>query len=384
MIVEVTGIGYPNKGAELMLCAVAEHVLQNWGSDVIVATRPSLGRDAGYRALSQCGCHQMAFLNWKGVDLGTPLGNLAPKKLLRTYGMVAEKETEIVLDASGLRYTDKWGLNSIKSAIKEYRRVKARGGRVILLPQAFGPFERSEIREAMRDLLDTVDLAFARDPQSLEYLLGVAQKSGKIRESPDFTCEVNGTVPYDADRFRGKIAIIPNSRMLDKTSSEVAKNYFDNLCAFVSFCFDSEIGVFVLNHEGAQDDALCKRLLGAFPEGCIPYSGCRSAKEVKGLISLASGVMTSRFHGLVSSLTQGVPALCSSWNHKYEQLMKAFDVPDGVLDFSKGTEGFLCQLVSQFDRFLHSEADALVHRSHDYCNETRKMWRLVKEVSKIR
>ena len=333
MIVEVIGIGYPNKGAELMLCAVADQVLHNWGDDVIVATRPMQGGDLGYRALTSCSCHQRATLIWKGIDLGTPLGNLAPKKLLRTYGVIAEKEIDVVLDASGLRYTDKWGLKPVQNAVREYARVKKRGGKIILLPQAFGPFEDPMVQEGMKRLHALVDRIYARDAVSYQHLTSLLGQSEKIHSATDFTGLVEGIIPTDAEKFRGKIAVIPNQRMMDKTSKEVATRYFEMLVAFVRQCQTSGKEVFVINHEGRSDEPICKQLCSAF-EPVLPYTGIRSAKEVKGLISLSSGVMTSRFHGLVSAFMQGVPALTTSWSHKYEELLNLFEASDCLLDSS--------------------------------------------------
>lgn len=381
MIIEITGIGYPNKGAELMLCAAAEHILQNWGEDVIIATRPTLGTDLGYRALTKYGCHQRATLIFKGIDLGTPLGNLAPKRLLRTYGVVAEKEIDLVLDASGLRYTDKWGVKSIQNANKQYSRVKKRGGKVILLPQAFGPFEDPVIREEMQVLYENVDLIFVRDPVSMGHLVELFNTREKLKLKPDFTGLVHGQVPHDADKFRGKFAIIPNSRMVDKTTRKVAEGYFKSLCLFIDECHSAGREAFILNHEGPSDEVLCHRLLDAY-NGQLDYSGTRTAKEVKGIISIASGVMTSRFHGLVSALMQGVPALSTSWNHKYECLLKDFDLETCLADPAASEEILRSQFKNWFSQRKDDEPtrSKLLKKAKIITDDTTTMW---DEISKI-
>lgn len=382
MIVEITGIGYPNKGAELMLCAVAEHVLQNWGDDVIVATSPMLGSDLGYRALTEYGCHQRVNLIWKGFDLGTSLGNLAPKKLLRTYGVIAEKEVDLVLDASGLRYTDKWGIKTIQNANWQYSRVKKRGGKVILLPQAFGPFENPEIQKEMQALHDNVDLIYVRDKVSMRHLQEVLNSSEKLRLKPDFTGLVAGVIPRDAENYRGKFAVIPNARMVDKTTNEVAENYFKSICLFIDECHAAGHEAFLLNHEGVADEALCYRLLAQY-NGKLNYSGTRSAKEVKGIISVSTGVMTSRFHGLVSALMQGIPALSTSWNHKYECLLEDFGLEACLAEPAAGEASLRELYKGWFVKFNQSEVkvlrEQLVNAASNIRGASTSMWLDIEE-----
>ena len=337
MIVEITGIGYQNKGAELMFCAIAEHVLETWGDGVILAAKPTLGHDGGYRTLSRYGCHQRALLTFKGIDIGTPLGNLVPKRVLRSYGVIAEKEVNVVLDASGLRYSDQWGYRLLKEALRQYKRVKQRGGKIILMPQAFGPFQDPSIREGMKDLHGIVDRIYTRDAVSHRMLCEVVGESDKIRRGPDFTGLFVGEEVADSERFKGKIAVIPNRRMLDKTSSVVSENYFVMLLHVIRRCRAAGWEVFVLNHEAAGDAELCEKIASAF-EPKLEYSGVRSAKEVKGIIGVSSGIITSRFHGLVSGLMQGIPAVATSWSHKYEELLDLFGAEEYLIDLEKTEE----------------------------------------------
>ena len=71
----------------------------------------------------------------------------------------------------------------------------------------------------------------------------------------------------------------------------------------------------------------CKESIG----GDVEVLTSLNALEVKGMIASAYMVVTSRFHGLASALNSCVPALATSWSHKYEELYRDYGLEGYVL-----------------------------------------------------
>ena len=84
-------------------------------------------------------------------------------------------------------------------------------------------------------------------------------------------------------------------------------------------------------HEGQKDAELAQQINGLLTQPIAIHS-YQSPTEIKGVIGTAHLVISSRFHGLVSALSQGVPAIATGWSHKYEMLMQEYGCSELLLD----------------------------------------------------
>ncbi len=328
MLLEIKGVQFVNKGAELMLHAA----LQKIGGELpdaeyaIVPDR----LNTPWSKITALGCRQKIWLRKYRLQWGY-LANFIPMNVLGMYGLVSDSEIDVVLDASGLAYTDKWGTGPALNTARAIRKWKKQGTKVVLLPQAFGPFTSERLVGAMRVILDSADLVFARDQVSYRHLVDIAGRSSHIRMAPDFTNLVQGVVPADKKRLSGKICIIPNYRMIDKTTDEQARRYIPLVLSMIDTFCKAGHEPYLLIHEGGQDLELGNEIIRRSGRS-LELIRETHPLAVKGIIGISRAVVSSRFHGLISALSQGVPALGTGWSHKYEMLFSDYGFPEGLVD----------------------------------------------------
>ncbi|MBD2109837.1 polysaccharide pyruvyl transferase family protein [Nodosilinea sp. FACHB-13] len=330
MIVEIRGVQFQNKGAELMLCAAVQQ-LHKWDKKNTVAMRVKIG---SYSQRAQYGVHQLLWSDKKIPLLGSSANtvlNLIPKKTKASLGLVTYPQIDAVLDASGFNYSDQWGLEKTIVMLDLAKRLKKDGKKVILLPQAFGPFQDQEIRKAFSEVLRYSDLVFARDDISYKYLLEISNSPENIRQAPDFTNLLKGIQPDNLpENIQNRVCVIPNTRMTDKTSKNVSNSYFHFLESSIKVIRSRGFEPLIVVHETC-DIELASALQNSFGNS-LEVVVEEHPLRLKGLIGLSYAVVGSRFHGLINSLSQGVPCLATGWSHKYQMLMQDYDCPECLLE----------------------------------------------------
>ncbi|MEJ2483939.1 MAG: polysaccharide pyruvyl transferase family protein [Gemmatimonadota bacterium] len=324
LTVEIHGTGTHNRGAEMMAIAVADRLRRSLDDLRLVVPHwfGSLEDRAKHGFLTT-----PEFIGGGRSRIASLALRYADPRVREKLGLVNPDEIDVVLDASGFIYSDQW---NAKPARNLYRKIQGRArrrARLILLPQAMGPFEVPEVAEASRRLFERADLVFARDRESMQHLekLGVDTPTAL---SPDFTMEVAPRASPDIELPERFSAIVPNFRMVDKGVEEPLR---------------------VVTHE--------------------------DPRVLKWILSRAWIVVGSRFHGLVGALSQGVPTIAAGWSHKYPELFADFGVPEYVLDDIEATD--------RLDRLLDglgepSHRDAVVRTLEGHAErlkqESSRMW----------
>ncbi len=329
----LSGVETNNKGAELMLYAILQELERVHPDSVVYIEKKMIKQGRSYikspininiipesRIANICNKIKLTgVLNRIGI-LSKFLNQSCPVK-----------DADYFIDGSGLIFSDKrisspltekmWRLK-----LKAYRDM---GAKIIFLPQGFGPFKKKCTFDTIKVLDEFSDLIFAREKVSYNYLLASVTHKEKVKLFPDFTSLVEGIVSPKYSYLKNKVCFIPNVQMINKGILS-KESYFNLIEVLIDCCRENKLDVYFLNHEGIKDELLAKDFISERDSNVKLVTGL-NAFEVKWLISTAYLVISSRFHGVASSLNTGVPCLATSWHHKYAELFNDFGVDDCVL-----------------------------------------------------
>lgn len=381
MIIEIRRAGFINKGAELMLYAVIQKVKERYPEAKLVMA-PSRSRgNQPFSKLAQLGFYPKAWL-WRFAIQWGDLAALLPNKIRDMYGIVLDREVDVVLDAAGFAYSDQWGVNSSKELARSSKRWNRRGTKVVLLPQALGPYANNEAQNHVKQWVDNVDLVFAREIDSYKHLTDVVGEQDKIKIFPDFTNLVKGRLPAGYDPSDKRVAIVPNYRMIDKTSKEESEAYLPFMVMCARYLVEQQAKPFLLIHEGDNDLKLATQISQSV--GGIPIVKETNPLHIKGILGTCDATIGSRFHGLVSALSQGVPSLATGWSHKYMRLFEDYDFSEGVLNVFDDPDQVHKKISLTLENGPSSLREKLLDRAIELKSLSEEMWLLVyKEIDEV-
>ena len=367
-VIEIRKTTFVNKGAELMLYAVLEKMKQEF-PDAEFAMDPSLP----YFKRAELRFYQIAQLWRKGFQFGI-LAKLIPARIRDMYGIVLIEEVDIVIDAAGFSYSDQWGEYSCVELADSCKRWKKNGTKVILLPQAFGPYKSKFNQKSIKTALDYADLVFAREKISYDYLVEIVGERPNLKIAPDFTNLVEGIVPDNFDKEANHFCIVPNYRMVDKTNKKVSEAYLPFMIEVTRYAYEKAQKPFILVHHSAHDLMLAEKIRDAVSPNVQIINETHPIK-IKGILGVSSGTVGSRFHSLVSALSQGTPALATGWSHKYQMLFEDYGFQEGLLNVNMSIDELRRKMDLLFDVTTNKEiVNMLKENSKNLKQQTRKMW----------
>lgn len=390
-IAEVRGISFANKGAQLMAYAIKDQLETMVSSDkkVIVALplnryyyHPLFKQDGFYRLLETHQSLQRTHFNF----FLTVAGKIIPQSLQNKLQLVSFKAVQVVLDASGFSYSDQWKQNTIHNIEQLKYKVtqcKQQGKKIILLPQAFGPFTEKATRNHLKIIFPQIDWIFARDKISYDYLSELGMEMSNVSLAPDFTNLLKGQLPSYFEVSKHQICIIPNYRMIDRLTPEQGKKYKEFLVTLLNILFERNCHPFLLLHETKSDSYLIDFLINQSGKS-IPIVAESDPRYIKGILGHCQVVISSRFHGLISALSQGVPTIATGWSHKYKMLLEDYSCPELLIEDLESPAAIKQALSLVLEEPNRSHLIArLNERANQYRQASEAMWNQVKKICNI-
>lgn len=299
-------------------------------------------------------------------------------------GDISLNAIDAVFDISGFAFGDKWGPTPVEYLDLFVAKMKRQKTKVFLLPQAFGPFTRGNISNHMANVIEQVDLLIARDQQSYAYVTALYNKSQtKIMLYPDITLSYKQPIPITDEVFSEPfVAIVPNERMLDKASAAWQKSYYQVMTKIIHTVLEnSALNVGILIHAGgtSHDKVVGKTIQDAIsPQyaGRVFYYMEEDPSRLKSIIAKSTFLVGSRFHALASALSSNVPAIGTSWLHKYEMLFEEYGISG--FSFKEPTDDIYEKVKALTQQDTRDEQIAILQTNNASIHEQHeRMWRTI-------
>jgi colanic acid/amylovoran biosynthesis protein len=168
--------------------------------------------------------------------------------------------------------------------------------------------------------------------------------------------------------------------MIDMTSQEQSRAYIPFMVSCAKYLLEKKSNPFILIHEGHKDMHLAQKIAkGAGGE--IPIIKEDHPLNIKGILGSCQGSIGSRFHGLVSALSQGVPSLATGWSHKYKMLFKDYDFEDGLLDVTIDEKDIRKKIELIIDPDNRQKVQSvIIAKSNELKQQSENMWSKVFEI----
>lgn len=384
MTIQIDGVGTVNKGAELLLFAILQEVEKHYPDAKVIyndGTFMESNQQSEYfhselRIVKPYYMTPFFTFLLKRFHIIGIIERLNPHwnvKYLLDYFL--HYKVDVIFNASGYSISDNFIGSEVKvNRMEKFFLNKKRGKTIIVyLPQAFGPCEKNATKACVKILSKHADLVFARETISYNYLRKENFDLTKLYQYPDFTCLVDGIFPQQYATLINSVCLIPNMKMVDKHIIDY-KEYLNFWGIAVKTIQHEGRNVFVLNHEGFGDEIICKEISQKYS---IPLVSGLNALETKGVISNAYLVISSRFHGVASSLNSAVPCLATSWSHKYELLFKDYHQKGcilNVLNIDDCKNKIICMLQKGINQTTRNVLSVEAKKKK---KQSREMWNII-------
>lgn len=382
MIVTLEGIGTLNKGAELMMYAMLQEIEKKDPGSIVYLPIDSAKQGLNYISTTldvrlkpvqkiRDWCKRNHII---GIckRLHIPISTIFEDKYY-------VNGTDYLIDGSGFHYSDVW--NHSQKRMENRRHLleshKRHGAKIVLMPQAFGPLNKKSMKDGIREVDKYADIVFCRDDVSWAYLEECGQiNMSKVKRFCDYTSLVTPVIPPEYKHLYGGVCIIPNCRLFDKSDLT-----FDEYLGFVKKIISLAQAYgkvpYLLNHEGDADTKIATQIIQNL-DSPIELVDNLNALEVKGMISTAYCVISSRFHGVASALNTCVPCIATGWSHKYQELFKDYGVENGMIEINDSPENQQVLLQNILDEEKNKKQRASLEASVSKIqNKVREMWKII-------
>lgn len=375
----------PNLGVRALMASVVAGIRRREpSSDITVfddgfgVAAATLRTASGDMSFRRCGARLSrryyrpeSYWNMRAAMRTIPRVNRGTSLLMRSDG---------VLDITGGdSFTDLYGERRFASSLAPKRLALDCGRKLVLLPQAYGPFRSSEARVRAGQVLKGATAAWARDEisyasmcdllgsgfDSQRHHLGVDVAFGLDAIRPD-TALADAVFCFLADHQGHPVVGFNVSGLL--YNDEAAQARFGLRCDYRALCASlmgrllNEAGacVILVNHvlprvgstEGDQMATadLVAAIRPVHRERLLVIADPPGPGEAKWCISQCEWFVGSRMHATIAALSSGVPASAIAYSHKAQGVFASCGLEADVADARADPDDVMPTVWNSFER----------------------------------
>ena len=256
----------------------------------------------------------------------------------------------------GDSFSDIYGLGNFLWACLPVFAVLQVRGRIVLLPQTYGPFKSALGRSVASYILNRASVILCRDEEGLAAVKELAPDAIAARFCPDVAFCLDAAAPpkplIEPPYERGQIGCLVglNVNGLVYNGGYTRDNMFGLKLDYRRYLIDAATALLadpsthllLVPHTFAPDDSvesdpaacvkLREQLLPGLQTRVHTVRGEYDQNEIKGIIGLCDFFIGSRMHACIAALSQGIPTVGVAYSKKFKGVFESVGMPGSVLD----------------------------------------------------
>lgn len=334
----VTGGGFENKGAQAMLFTVMDemrrlfpgakiHLFSTNRYDMVEKGRYLLDIIPWSDKISSIVLHPMNRFFIEG-EIDDSLKHVAENAI---------KKADVFIDISGYALSSQWPFRMVFSYIMNLVVAKKYSVPFYVFPQSIGPFDYTVRQKILlypflHFYLKYPERVFVREKEAYELARNFSKSN--LQLSADMVLSKRS--PYKKEHIfchdvihkqiinigSSAAGFFPNLRVMERTDKQRVYGIFRDI---IDNVLSAGYKVYLLRHS-FEDLDICREIKSFFQnrEGVVLLEDDFNVFELEELIKQFKFVVASRYHSVVHSYRNGVPAVVLGWAEKYRGLLEDF------------------------------------------------------------
>lgn len=370
----ITGGQLFNKGAQAMVFTVV-HELKKRFSDHDIYIISNL--DYRRRSKEERDKYLFNIIPNRSYDLTFGKLKIFYKKEKHEEAINLEKileNTSFAIDISGYALSSQFNIDINKFYLSNIALFKKYDIDMYIFPQSIGPFnykfyEKIIYYPLLFWYLKYPKKLYCRENDGRKEIKKFTRKNVKKHVDIVLTQNVIDPANIFRNEFQIKkisvksnaVGIIPNSRIIEHNGSNGIMSMYRNM---ISYLLTNNKTVYILRHSFG-DLELCIEIKNMFKDqrNVILIKDDLNVFELNHLIKQFDFIIGSRYHSIIHSYKNGIPALIIGWAVKYFELAKEFNQLGYHFDIREQiNERYIYRSLEKLNNFYQDEANIIKNK----------------------